>query len=146
VCLSKTSTCDQALTVNPTMDLSFLKEAEKWLAFVMSNDERLGEKCFWGLQCLPHIELWQCVARKDVYNLWRLGDKSFHPYVQNMITQKEVQGLLKWYQKKCIHGQVLSTNLQNRVELAANSGPSDWFHRGQIPVCGRAWYNKKRNM
>jgi len=40
----------------------------------------------------------------------------------------------------------LSTNLQNRVEVATNSGPADWFHRGQIPVCGGAWYNKKRNM
>jgi len=40
----------------------------------------------------------------------------------------------------------LSTNLQNRVEIAANSGPADWFHVGQIPVCGGAWYNKKRNM
>ena len=42
--------------MNPTTDLSFLKEAAKWLAFVMSNNTRLGEKCFWGLQCLPHIE------------------------------------------------------------------------------------------
>jgi len=56
VCLSKTNTRKQALTVNPTTDLSFLKEAAKWLAFVMSNNTRLGEKCFWGLQCLPHIE------------------------------------------------------------------------------------------
>jgi len=63
VCLSKISTREQALTVNPTTDLSFLKEAEKWLAFLMSNDAQLGEKCFWGLQCLPHIELWQCVEK-----------------------------------------------------------------------------------
>jgi len=82
VCLSKTSTREQALTVNPTTDLSFLKEAEKWLAFVMSNDARLGEKCFWGLQYLPHIELWQCVTRKDVYNSSWLDNKTFHPYVQ----------------------------------------------------------------
>jgi len=44
--LSKKSTREQALAVNPTTDLAFMKEAQKWLSFVMSNDARLGEKCF----------------------------------------------------------------------------------------------------
>ena len=146
VCLSKKSTREQALAVNPTTDLAFMKEAKKWLSFVMSNDARLGEKCFWALQCLPLFELWQCVAKKDVYNSWWNDDKTFHPYVQNMMTQQEVDGLLKWHQKTCMHGQIVSSNMQNGVKFAPNSRLADWFQRGQIPVCGGAWYNKKRNM